>query len=308
MEQHKRPLVTLRMLTYNHERYIAQAIKGALNQTYSPLEIIISDDASTDKTWEVILKHTEKYKGPHKVIINRNITNLGVANHLDKIQKISNGLISVGAAGDDISDPERVEKIVEEFNKDNWSKKSYFSNAYIMDAFDNVSKLYFHDRPMFYQSVIDLINDHKSLKRNLFPNDIWQLGATSAFHRDLYESFKKVNNKSLQDDGVYAFRALLLGGIGYIEKPLVYYRKHSESISSLGSVNSIKFFMTRQKYYKLNQLVDAKTVAESNEQLIRIMTLRYKLSVIKSVIFSLPFFASLYFILRNLKNKYQIAK
>lgn len=301
MEQQIRPLVTMRILSYNHEAYIAKAIEGAFSQTYSPLEIIISDDASTDRTWEIILQRCKEYSGPHTVVTNRNSKNLGVAQHLDMIQSISNGLISVGAAGDDISYPDRVEKIVNEFVKYGWKLKSFFSNAIVIDNIGNESGLYFKKKPKFYQTIEEVIIDHKSLTRNIRPFDIWQLGATSAFHRDLYCQFKSVDGRSLQDDGVYAFRALLLGGIGYIDKPLVGYRRHSESISSLSSPRAIKKFMTRQKYYKFNQLCDAVLISPDNKELIRIMRLRYRLSEIKSTMFSLPLFSTMYYLLRRCK-------
>ena len=67
-----RPLVTFVILSYNEERFIREGIQGAFSQTYSPLEIIISDDCSTDRTFEIIQEEVEGYKGPHKVVLNRN--------------------------------------------------------------------------------------------------------------------------------------------------------------------------------------------------------------------------------------------
>ena len=49
-----KPLISFLLLTYNQENYIQDAINGALAQTYSPLEIIISDDCSTDGTYKKI--------------------------------------------------------------------------------------------------------------------------------------------------------------------------------------------------------------------------------------------------------------
>src|SRR4051812_34720579 len=72
-----RPLVTFALFAYNHERFIRKAVDGALAQTYQPLEIIISDDCSTDRTFEIAQGMASAYNGAHKVVVNRNPKNLG---------------------------------------------------------------------------------------------------------------------------------------------------------------------------------------------------------------------------------------
>jgi len=47
-----RPLVTFALVAYNQEQYIREAVEGAFAQTYEPLEIILSDDCSSDRTVE----------------------------------------------------------------------------------------------------------------------------------------------------------------------------------------------------------------------------------------------------------------
>lgn len=49
-----RPLVTFALIAYDQERFIREAVEGAFSQTYSPLEIILSDDCSSDRTFEII--------------------------------------------------------------------------------------------------------------------------------------------------------------------------------------------------------------------------------------------------------------
>ena len=49
-----KPLITFLLVSYNQEAYIREAIEGALAQTYSPLEIVISDDCSSDATFSLI--------------------------------------------------------------------------------------------------------------------------------------------------------------------------------------------------------------------------------------------------------------
>ena len=86
MKNTQKELISFFALTYNQEKYIEDSLKGLFSQTYSPLEIIISDDCSTDKTFEIIQKFVSEYKGPNKVIINRNEKNLGLIKHFTLIK------------------------------------------------------------------------------------------------------------------------------------------------------------------------------------------------------------------------------
>ena len=54
MSQSSRPLITFALMAYNQEQLIEEAVAGALAQTYSPLEIILSDDCSTDRTFSIM--------------------------------------------------------------------------------------------------------------------------------------------------------------------------------------------------------------------------------------------------------------
>ena len=66
------PLATLLVLFYKHQKFVEDTVAGALSQTYPNLEIIFSDDNSPDGTFDILKKAVEGYKGPHKVILNRN--------------------------------------------------------------------------------------------------------------------------------------------------------------------------------------------------------------------------------------------
>ena len=79
------PLFSFCILIYNQEKLIEEAITAALAQNYSPLEIIISDDHSTDNSWAIAQKVVENYSGPHKIILNRNEKNIGLVQHCNKI-------------------------------------------------------------------------------------------------------------------------------------------------------------------------------------------------------------------------------
>lgn len=50
----ERLLVTFMLIACNQERFIREAVEGAFGQTYTPLEVILSDDASADRNFEVM--------------------------------------------------------------------------------------------------------------------------------------------------------------------------------------------------------------------------------------------------------------
>ena len=62
--------VSICLFAYNQEKYIRAAVESCLSQTYSSCEIILSDDASTDKTFELMQECVREYNGPHKIIDN----------------------------------------------------------------------------------------------------------------------------------------------------------------------------------------------------------------------------------------------
>ncbi len=102
------PLITFALFAYKQEQFIREAIKGAFSQTYEPLEIVLSDDCSPDNTFVIMQEMAAAYKGPHKIILNRNEKNLGLAEHINRVVEISKGEWIVTAAGDDISLSNRV--------------------------------------------------------------------------------------------------------------------------------------------------------------------------------------------------------
>ena len=54
------PLISIGLLTYNHEKYISDALEGLLSQDYERIELIILDDASTDSTRQIVYRYMEK--------------------------------------------------------------------------------------------------------------------------------------------------------------------------------------------------------------------------------------------------------
>ena len=90
-ETPERPLVSFFVTAYRQEHLVRASIEAAFAQTWSPLEILLSDDCSPDGTFAVMQEMAAAYSGPHRVILNRNPKNLGITAHVDRIMELDLG-------------------------------------------------------------------------------------------------------------------------------------------------------------------------------------------------------------------------
>lgn len=91
--------ISILIMTYNQEKSIGKAIDSAVMQTLAPYEIIVSDDCSTDATWQIIQE--KQQKTPSLIKISRNHENLGIYGNYEKLKSLCNGDIVCLLAGDD---------------------------------------------------------------------------------------------------------------------------------------------------------------------------------------------------------------
>ena len=108
-----RPLISFIILAYRQPEFVRSAVQSALDQDYSPLEIIISDDCSPDNTYEVVAELLRDYRGPHRVTCRRNAQNMGIARHFAEVLSLTRGELVIASGGDDDSLPERARVTVE---------------------------------------------------------------------------------------------------------------------------------------------------------------------------------------------------
>lgn len=105
-----RPLVSVWIVTYNQQEFISQCIEGALMQVVDfPIEIIIGEDCSTDRTREICLSYQEKFPDIIKVIENE--VNLGLSKNWINTLKACKGRYIALCEGDDYwTEPMKLQK------------------------------------------------------------------------------------------------------------------------------------------------------------------------------------------------------
>ncbi|MBN2617983.1 MAG: glycosyltransferase family 2 protein, partial [Spirochaetales bacterium] len=93
-----KPKITIMIPTYNQEKYIEKAIESALSINYSNLEIVLSDDCSTDNTFDI----AKKYETDSRFKAFRCSTNIGrVNNYKHLLQDLATGDWVINCDGDD---------------------------------------------------------------------------------------------------------------------------------------------------------------------------------------------------------------
>lgn len=220
------PLVTFALLAYNQEKYIREAVEGAFAQTYKPLDIILSDDCSSDSTFEIIAALVEQYKGAHQIRMRRNHENLGLLNHVCSIAEIAIGELTIFAAGDDISEPHRAETIVQ-----HWSDK--YSAIYSKcDLIDCNSKLLTND----WKPESKLSSRLPWIHRYSTKHFVY--GASSCYATELIARLPKAGRKVFSEDTPLNLMINLLGRrVKFCDHSLVRYRVHASSLSSSSVVD-----------------------------------------------------------------------
>lgn len=100
------PIVSIGMFVYNGDSYIRDAIESILNQSFKEFELIISDNASTDKTEEICREYANK---DHRIRYIRQPENLGAAANCLFVLDQAQGEYYMWAAHDDTKSPDFLE-------------------------------------------------------------------------------------------------------------------------------------------------------------------------------------------------------
>ncbi|MEQ8292685.1 MAG: glycosyltransferase family A protein [Roseovarius sp.] len=200
------------VIAYNQSAWIEDAVKAVLQQDCDPIEIVLSDDCSTDDTFTKMTALAQGYDGPHTVVLNRNPVNLGLAGHVNRTYDLASGDVIISVAGDDICYPNRASRTIEAF--ETGDPLLVFSQARV-ETFDG------QERPRTYQkgalySAYDLTSVAVSMEL--------YLGATAAWHKDMFRKYGPIAYPECYEDLIFGFRAALEDRVSCINEDLLLYR------------------------------------------------------------------------------------
>lgn len=223
----ERPLVTFALFAYNQEKYIREAVEGAFSQTYSPLEIILSDDCSSDSTFEIMEEMAREYQGLHLVKVRRGENNLGIIDHVLTVARLAGGVLVVVAAGDDISLPTRAEKCLTTHLRH--AAKAVYSGRTLINDSGKELGIQAHLEPMV--KIQDIFEETNCAKR--YGGKVRNIpGYSAAYQRDFLVAIPLCKNQSHNEDALTTVLLNISGAkIEAIAEPLVRYRLAETSVS-----------------------------------------------------------------------------
>lgn len=149
-----KPRISIGMPVFNGEKYIEAALDSILSQTYQDFELIISDNASTDRTQQICLEYKSK---DDRIRYYRNEMNLGAPRNYNLVVELSFGDYFKWAACDDVIAPDFLQKCVEVLEK--------------------------HPSVVLCHSKIGVIDEHDCLVGNCDDRTMTRIGSKKAHER-----------------------------------------------------------------------------------------------------------------------------
>lgn len=215
-------LVSAVLLSYNCESVVAEAIRSVLLQDYAgPMEIVVSDDASTDRTFAILEAELSRGAGHRRIRLHRRTANSGSKSaHLNDVLPRTSGDILVSFDADDIAAPTRVSRIVAAFAASPQAHAVYSAFSLI----DQAGKP--HGR-----GAVPHPAANTDTSRWFARVDAYAAGSTLAVRRPVFELFGPLD-PGIHEDIALPFRASLLGECVYVDEPLVRFRRHAGSLTA----------------------------------------------------------------------------
>ena len=217
--------VTVALFAYNHEKFIEESLRSALRQHAEPFELIIVDDASTDRTRELIEKVLAA-EDLSRLDVRRHYRdrNGGLLNAFNEAMAMARGDVFVVMAGDDASLPDRVERCVALFQ----------AHPEVMAVRGGFVKTDVEGRQIGTPQCSDrreLCSYFTGARLRIYASTS-PMGAAAAYRMRLFEFFGPKQPGAHAEDNCYWVRALLLGKVCHDDRVHVRWRQHSTNASN----------------------------------------------------------------------------
>ncbi len=232
------PLVSIAMATYNGEKFILDQINSILNQSYKNIEIIITDDCSTDNT-QLILKELQSKNKQISLFINH--ANRGVNETFQHSFENCIGQFIAIADQDDIWEENKIELLLKNIENED----AIYSDSELV----NERGVSLNKKMSMFMNMDTYHTGIPFLMGNCVP------GHSIMLRNDFIKNILPIPNEIMFDRWI-SFCAAAGNGIKFINIPLVKYRQHQNNTVGMEKSKNKKNKKTKSEKFniKLNEL------------------------------------------------------
>lgn len=257
-------LVSIVVITYNSSKYVLETLESAKEQTYKNIELIITDDYSTDDTVDICNKWIEKNKDRFvRTKIITSTKNLGISPNCNRGAKESQGEWIKMIAGDDVLENDIIEKYQIYVNKNKDVSILYSNVREYNDDFKKenllpikkINELTFNQNDSGSDEQFDIL---------LKSNCVWT--STIMIKKSLLKKVNWFNEKYPFFEDRPLLLSILKAGykIYYLDFFGAKYRRHSESVQLNNKEFLSKFREDKQRYF-INECLEYFTPKEQKK-------------------------------------------
>lgn len=221
--------LSIAMAIYNGERFLRQQLDSLSRQTFLPTELVVTDDASTDSTVEILRDFSAS--APFPVKFYRNDDRLGFADNFLKAACLCNGALIAFCDGDDVWRQDKLEICLREFESSNFSLVTHMCAQV--------------DEELRFLGYIPGIKRSFTIRRGCSDRRLpWNGGATLVLREEVVREMsarwpkshlplaRRTGRSVIGHDQVAFFVANALGDIRYLADPLIQYRRHDQNTTT----------------------------------------------------------------------------
>lgn len=256
------PLVSLLVYNYNYGRYLEECFDSILGQTYTNIELIFSDNASDDTSWEIACRYQRN--NPGKMFIARNKENLGTDANLRNCLSARRGSFYCVIGSDDVLDPNFVSYCVKAFHEEP-DIHYVMTHRFIID--ENSKRT---EEASFYDGSYVLYPPSQC--------SVYMMAAINpTISQIMYRKGADFDTRGVFNGQFYAARILdfmitLRHAVAYIDKPLLGHRIHGDNQSLVANKNLMEIigaYVLTHQFVELARPFGYGQVSEKYEDAIR---------------------------------------
>jgi glycosyltransferase involved in cell wall biosynthesis len=232
-----RPAVSVAIVTYNQERFVAETLDSVLGQDFQDFEVVVGDDASTDRTPHILAEYEAAHPGRVRVL--RHPANLGITGNCNATLEACNGEFVAWLGGDDLFMPGKLRTQHAAMQLHPEASYSY----HVVEAFESDTG-----------RSIELIHHGDPLRRDvreIVASANFPRGSALMHRRDRAPRHGFRAEMPWESTVMFSIEMAFHGPVLRLAEPLTRYRMHETQVTSDAAGNVAATYVDLLKTYEL---------------------------------------------------------